>query len=152
MWIDCALSISLEHCLNETYAGLFCKGFDRIEVENRGISIGLDPRFFVTCLNDPSKIQINALNQSTLDKGFDDLAISSDDRAKINALFIMARMNDEEVKKKCVELRPLMSELFDVWSDSAMKSFSLTSVGIAIGHANVQRLVGPFANLSIWIN
>ena len=27
-----------------------------------------------------------------------------------------------------------------------------TSVGIAIGHANIKRLVGEFANLSIWIN
>jgi hypothetical protein len=27
-----------------------------------------------------------------------------------------------------------------------------SSVGIAIGHANIKRLVGEFANLSIWIN
>jgi hypothetical protein len=28
----------------------------------------------------------------------------------------------------------------------------LTSVGISIGHANIKRLVGEFAKLSIWIN
>jgi len=33
-----------------------------------------------------------------------------------------------------------------------MKKFTLTSLGIAIGHANIKRLIGEFANLSIWIN
>ncbi len=32
------------------------------------------------------------------------------------------------------------------------KSFTLTSVGIAIGHANIKRPVSKFSNLSIWIN
>jgi hypothetical protein len=45
-----------------------------------------------------------------------------------------------------------MENVFDTWSDSQMKNFTLTSVGIAIGHANIKRLVGEFANLSIWIN
>lgn len=44
------------------------------------------------------------------------------------------------------------SGLFETWSESAMKNFTLTSVGIAIGYANIKRLVGEFANLSIWIN
>jgi hypothetical protein len=45
-----------------------------------------------------------------------------------------------------------MSGLFETWSGSLMKNFTLTSVGIAIGHANIKRLIGEFANLSIWIN
>jgi hypothetical protein len=49
-------------------------------------------------------------------------------------------------------LRPYMASVFEIWSNSSMKSFTLTSVGIAIGHANVKRLVGEFANLSLWIN
>ncbi|WP_376778330.1 LPO_1073/Vpar_1526 family protein [Stutzerimonas nitrititolerans] len=45
-----------------------------------------------------------------------------------------------------------MESVFDTWSDSPMKSFTMTSVGMAIGHANIKRLVGEFASLSIWIN
>ena len=49
-------------------------------------------------------------------------------------------------------IRPYMSGVFETWSESAMKNLTLTSVGIAIGHANIKRLVGEFSNLSIWIN
>jgi len=61
-------------------------------------------------------------------------------------------MNGDEIREKCIEIRPYMAGLFQVWSESAMKHFTLTSVGIAIGHANIKRLVGEFSNLSIWIN
>jgi hypothetical protein len=56
-------------------------------------------------------------------------------------------MNDSEIKDKCIEISPYMSTLFETWSGSAMKNFTLTSVGIAIGHANIKRLVGEFIHL-----
>jgi hypothetical protein len=45
-----------------------------------------------------------------------------------------------------------MSDCFEIWFASPMKNLTLTSVGIAIGHANIKRFAGEFANLSIWIN
>lgn len=45
-----------------------------------------------------------------------------------------------------------MKKIFETWESSAIKNFTLTSVGIAIGHANIKRLVGEFSDLSIWIN
>ena len=78
--------------------------------------------------------------------------ITPDDRSKITALFDLGKMNDNEIKDKCIAIRPYLADLFDIWSESAMKNFTLTSVGIAIGHANIKRLVGEFADLSIWIN
>jgi len=145
-------AVALESALSRTYQGLFLNGFDEQEVVNRGVSIGMDPRFFTRCLNEASKVQVNALNKGTLDNALEANLVSSEDRAKISALFDVGKMSDAEVRAKCVEIRPYMSGLFDTWSESAMKNFTLTSVGIAIGHANVKRLVGEFANLSIWIN
>jgi hypothetical protein len=104
------------------------------------------------CLNDASKIQVRANSKELLDKAFEANAITPDDRSKIAALFDVGKMNDVEIKDTCIKIKPYMSGLFDIWSESAMKNFSLTSVGIAIGHANIKRLVGEFANLSIWIN
>ncbi len=134
------------------YQGQFLKGFEEKEIADRGISIGLDPRFFISCLNDQSKLQVRANSKELLDKAFEEHAISAEDRAKISALFDVGKMNESEIKDKCIEIRPYMSGLFETWSGSAMKNFTLTSVGIAIGHANIKRLVGEFANLSIWIN
>ena len=142
---------SLESIMGR-YQGQFLKGFDAKEITDRGVSIGVDPRFFIPCLNDPSKMQVRANSKELLDKNLEALAITPDDRAKIGALFDVGKMNEMEIKEKCVEIRPYMSGLFETWSESAMKNFTLTSVGIAIGHANIKRLVGEFANLSIWIN
>jgi len=143
---------SLESILGMTYQGEFLKGFDAKEVTDRGVSIGVDPRFFMPCLNDPSKMQVRVNSKELLDKNLEAHAITPEDRAKISALFDVGKMNETEIKEKCVEIRPYMSGLIETWSESAMKNFTLTSVGIAIGHANIKRFVGEFADLSIWIN
>lgn len=144
--------ISLESILGKTYQGLFLKGFEEKEITDKGISIGLDQRFFMPCLNDSSKLQVCAINKELLDKALEAYAILAEDRVQIQALFNLGKMNDSEIKDKCIEIRPYISNLFETWSESAMKNFTLTSVGIAIGHANIKRLVGEFTNLSIWIN
>lgn len=144
--------ISLECILGRAYQGIFLKGFESKEISDRGISIGVDARFFMRCLNDPLKLQVNALNKGTLEEKLQKNTISASDRAHISALFDSGKISDDEVKKKCIEIRPYMSSIFECWSESAMKSFTLTSVGIAIGHANIKRLTGKeFADLSIWI-
>lgn len=143
---------NLESILGEIYQGQFLKGFDAQEITDRGVTIGVDPRFFIPCLNDSLKMQVRANSKETLDKNLQANAITPADRAKISTLFDVGKMNEKEIKDKCVEIRPYMAGLFETWSESAMKNFTLTSVGIAIGHANIKRLVGEFADLSIWIN
>lgn len=144
--------ISLEEIMSITFQGLFLKGFEEKEIRERGISIEPAQRFFTMCLNDPLKLQICAINKKLLDIALEKCEILAEDRVQIHALFDLGKMNELEIKNKCIEIRPYMSNLFEVWSESEMKSFTLTSVGIAIGHANIKRLVGEFADLSIWIN
>ena len=112
----------------------------------------LDSRIFIPCINDPSKMQVNANSKESLEIKFEKFQIIPEDRGKIIKLFDKNKMNETEIKEKCIEIKPYMATLFDVWSNSAMKRFSLTSVGIAIGHANIKRLIGEFTDLSIWIN
>jgi hypothetical protein len=61
-------------------------------------------------------------------------------------------MNADELKNRILEARPYMERVFKTWTDSNMSHFTLTSVGIAIGHANIKKNLGEFTNLSIWIN
>jgi hypothetical protein len=142
----------LEDALGITYQGLFLKGFDVSEIKNYGLNFGPDERFFIPCLNDPTKFQVRALSKESLEQGLQHQEISPEDKAKIMNLFEVGKMSSAEIWEKCVTLRPYMASVFEIWSNSSMKSFTLTSVGIAIGHANVKRLVGEFANLSLWIN
>jgi hypothetical protein len=142
----------LENIIGSTYQGLFLKGFDKEEIKKRKVSIGMDQRFFMSCLNDPKKIQVRANNKDTLEENLDKFEIEASDKENIVDLFNLNRMSNVEIKEKCIEIRPYMKTVFDIWNDSLMQNFTLTSVGISIGHANIKRFVGEFSDLSIWIN
>jgi hypothetical protein len=60
-------------------------------------------------------------------------------------------MQNEEVWKVLVELCPEINDLLDIWSNSSMKNMTLTSVGIALAHANIRRKTNENWDLSIWI-
>jgi len=143
---------SLEGILGTVYQGQFLKGFDQSEIANRAIGVGVDSRFFIPCLNDATKWQVNANSKESLEKHLDAQGVSSEDRAKILALFGLGKMSEPEIKEKLIAIRPYMAEVFEIWSNSPMQTFTLTSVGMAIGHANIKRLIGEFASLAIWIN
>lgn len=141
----------LAKLIRNNYQGLFFVGFEATEVAVREISLGIDTRFFIPCLNNPNKLQVNALNKLLLEKSFMEHSIDPTDREKILALFIEGQNSDTEVEEKCISIRPYMENVFSVWNSSDMQSFSLTSVGMAIGHANIKRFIGEFTTLSEWI-
>jgi hypothetical protein len=144
--------ISLEECLELNYQRLFFKGFDKDEIANREISDGHHQWLFIPCLNDATKFQFLAPNRELLQKHSDLIGLTANDKSKILDLFDHNKMSNAEIKDRCIAISPYMANVFDVWSDSPMKSLNLTSVGIAIGHANLKRLVGEVASLSTWIN
>jgi hypothetical protein len=141
----------LEGQIGNTYQGLFLNGFSSEEITARNISIGLDSQFFVACLNDSTKLQVKALNKQALNKQIEDKLLSPDDGAKILSLFDERKMSPAQIKAKIIEVRGFMTQVFDAWTET-MQSFTLTSVGMAIGHANIKRFTGEFAKLDIWIN
>jgi hypothetical protein len=144
--------ISLEDVLGQTYQGLFLKGFDSTEIGARDITAYLDQKFFIPCLNDSTKLQVRANSKEALDKQLDAFSIQGNDRDRIISLFNHGKMSPQEIREKCIQIRPYMKEVFNTWSESPMKAFTITSVGMAIGHANIKRLIGEFADLSIWVN
>jgi hypothetical protein len=143
---------SLEGILGTTYQGQFLKGSDPSEVKSRAISVGLDSRIFIPCLNDPTKLQVKANSKEKLEELLDMQGLSPEDKAKIFQLFDLGKMSDPEIKETLIAIRPYMAEVIEIWRNSPMQTFTLTSVGMAIGHANIKRLIGEFASLSIWIN
>lgn len=147
--------ISLEEILLRTYKGLFSKGFEVKKVDELSLNMFVGQQIFCRCQNNSDNLQIRALNDESLEnmlKGIPENICSVESKQKIKSLFNENLMNANEVRNKCIEIRPYMKEIFDIWSSSSMKNFTLTSVGISIGHANVKRHIGEFANLSIWIN
>ena len=143
---------TLEELLLVHYQAFFSKGFELSEFLSKEISGECFQLFIMNCFDDPTRFQVRAMNKKVLEELFAFHRTTQQDREKILSLFESGRMGHHEVRQKCVSIRPYMETVFDCWSNSEMKSFKLTSVGTAIGHANIQRLVGPFAELSVWIN
>lgn len=103
-------------------------------------------------IHDSKKFQINAMSDSVINEKANSMNISEQDLntlINLNANFLMT---NEEIRNYIIKERDYMQKVFSVWEDSYMKNLTLTSVGIAIGHANVKRNVGEFTDLSIWIN
>lgn len=138
--------------IRDSYSGLFMKGLTADEVMTIEIPPHLRNVFLLNCVNDPSKLQINALNLETLDFLMEKHGLVGSQNQNIKTLFESNKLPVEEVLRKCVENCPYLEDLNEYWKDSEMNSFMLTSVGIAIGHANIKKSTTSFGDLSIWID
>lgn len=145
-------TIGLVELLGKSYQGQFLNGFDPSEIIDQEISVEAGSQFFIQCLNDEMKLQVNANDKETLEADLNKQGISSGDKAKILSLFDYGKMSEQEIKEKLISIRPYMAEAIELWSDSPMKGFTLTSVGMAIGHTNVKRIAGGLADLAMWLD
>lgn len=130
------------------YSGFFSKGLSEEQLE----SIPENAKdMLIPCLHNVEKFQFSALNNEVLDGLLQQRSVSDEDKNRIKTLFQTERMTENEVKEYLLKLRPNLATLFDVWDNSSMKNMTLTSVGITIAHANIQRKIGEKFDLSIWI-
>lgn len=142
---------SAEEIFSQSYRGLFFDGFDESEFSEVVMSREAKDRFFVRCINDPTKYQVGMLSRQAMDEHLEIHNVTGEAKAKVIELFDRGVMNSAQIKAKCIEIRPYMESLFKAWDTLELSSFTLTSVGIAIGHANIKKYYGEFTNLSIWI-
>ncbi|MBI3711578.1 MAG: hypothetical protein HY253_01240 [Burkholderiales bacterium] len=145
-------SSSLEDIFWTRFQGLFDKGVDLSELSGATFFFNPSQQLTGRCLLDPTKIQVRAQNITELEKLFLEHRISSDDQLRLRQAFGKNRLTSPEIKAKCVEVRSYMEKLFSAWSNTSLNNFTLTSVGIGLAHANIKRLTGEFADLSIWVN
>jgi asparagine synthetase A len=61
-------------------------------------------------------------------------------------------MSENEITSFLENKYPSMTGLFKIWNESQLKLFELSSVGIAIGHANFRKVTGDKSQLKIWVN
>jgi|SRR3990172_1082950 len=145
-------SVDIAEPFRINYPGLFSGGFLVEGLAARGIAVSTESPLFMRCLHYSERLQVNAMNEQVLRDEASKLGIANIDTDKLVSLAKESLMNHEEVKQYLAQARPYMKTIIDVWENSPMKNFTLTSVGIAIGHANVKKNLGEFTDLSIWIN
>ncbi|MDC5776672.1 hypothetical protein OPW41_13155 [Vibrio europaeus] len=142
---------ALEKHLRDTYKVFFSNGFTKQELDDLvGTEANLQG-LVIRCFHDVDKLQIGVLDDETLEKVADQNGIAEDVKLKLKNLFESSTKPVHEVKSMLVADIPEFKKIFEVWEGSPFDQFELTSVGIAIAHANYRRRVGDTMNLSIWI-
>ena len=136
----------------QLYPGLFSRGFEPEELVKRTIALPSDSDMFIRCLHNANKMQLNATDETVIRTKATERKVSEPDIEKLIALNKEFLMPHTEVKEYLIRTMPYMETLFDVWEGSLLQQVTLTSVGMAIGHANVKKNVGGFTDLSIWVN
>ena len=143
--------IQAEQALVKTYPGLLCKGFTEAEAETVDLSPSARASLITACLHDDSLLQVNAMNDDALETRCAPLGVEPEKIERLKQLQTSKLMSPAEIKTFLVDARPQMSDFFDLWNNTQMKNMTLTSVGIAVAHANIQRRIDVTFDLSIWL-
>jgi hypothetical protein len=143
--------IDLQTIFRRSYGGVLGDGFTREQLEaslpdgKRTVLDGL----IIPCLNDASKLQPAAIRFDVLkEMAADKIELTEGELQNVWNLFEGTITDIPGRVSSAVVEAPL---LFDIWNNTRLKNLSLTSVGIAIGHANATKVVGFDAHLNIWI-
>jgi hypothetical protein len=144
-------SVSIEHAFRQNYMILFSKGFTIEEYEQRVSDDEKFKKYIAPCQQDKTKFQINIINQEQVKVIGKTDNLTEDEVAKINGIYNTSTMNDQEVKEYLIKLFPPFEKLIEDWNKSSIKNMTLTSVGIAIGQANITRKTKQPYDLKIWI-
>lgn len=143
--------LPLQDIIRIMYQGLFSIGFDTVEVRDRKLSIGIDDPLFGKCESNPEKMQIESVTKAALQDILDERKLSEHDAHSILGMFDHYTVNSDQVMQTCVQLRPYMDEFFKTFSETGLGFLKLTTVGMAIAHANIRRHVGDFTEFSEWV-
>lgn len=102
-------------------------------------------------MNDLSKKQVWSLSEATLRAYAPRGGLPEDDVPKLMRLQNSHQLDDPKIRELVLGGRPYMGRVFETWNSATLGNFTLTSVGIAIGHANIKKHAGEFTDLSLWI-
>jgi hypothetical protein len=142
--------IDLLNVFTQNYGSVLGSGFTREQLESHlpeNKRNALDP-WIMPCVNDQSMLQPRAINieifkQAAAPSGLTDVELQNVWNVFQNTMSNARPLIDS--------VAPEAESVFQKWRSTSLKSLTLTSVGIAIGHANATRIIGLGAPLNIWI-
>jgi hypothetical protein len=132
-WISLGSTESLENLILKKYPGFFTHGLPISELPEE-FPGGVD--LLVPALRDSNAKQLKIFSASALNIL---AAPGTKLHPHLEVLQAVQRMrlySPEEVQQDLVAHLPELKKLFEVWSSSNIGDFDLTTVGIALGHAN----------------
>lgn len=144
-------SVNVYEIIRDTYPGIFSKGFSKDEYEKLKIQKDLLDSLFRKDSVIEDKYYIYATSYDDLNGIASMHGFNNDDKSKLNNLLRQSLMSEDDIKKVIRDNCNFMSEPMEIFNKSKISHFLLSSVGIAIGYANIKQKLGSFSDLSIWI-
>lgn len=145
------------------YPGIFYKGFSEEVITKLGLKIEEISPYITKCLHNEELLQLDPYLANGLK------LFKEKEKIPENLLYKITKMTNtsffkeiEHIQKKYImnhlevqdylkKTYPYFETLIDIWNNSLLGRMDLTTVGMAIGHANIKRVVGNFSDLGIWI-
>lgn len=143
--------IGLFEIFRANYGGVLGMGFDKAQLESHlpdGKKNAIDT-LLIPALHDSSKFQFNAISFEVLKSTASKTGLTEGELQNVWNLF--AGTIPPSLTEMLSPFVPDIELLVDVWNNTPLKSFNLTPLGIAIGHANAKRVIGFNAPLNTWI-
>ena len=153
--VTSVMSTDLYSIWKQLYGGLFSKGLTNEQIlahlpdGKKGILEGT--ALVLRCLNDATKFQLNAVNREVFHREAARVALDKNERDNLWNMFEGSMWSKQELIDNLLPRVPTIKRLVELWDTTPLNHLTLTSVGIAIAHANCVRLVGLDADLAIWI-
>ena len=97
------------------------------------------------------RMRISISHKVQFMRSAEEQGISGNISSKMWELFNECMLTEDEIRENIRPKFPQIDDLFRVWSTTPLQQLDLTSVGMAIAHANLVRLVNVNADLSLWI-
>jgi hypothetical protein len=155
--ISSIMSATLQASLLNTYPGVFSKGFpkqDADDYQHLIQNVPFIPAPLVQCPGNIDNLQVRAVDEQELEALVDKLGNPRDSEFIRDKFVNTPRLTIDEVVSELVTFDQRFDQVIKNWDGSLLRSFTPTVAGIAIGHANIRRVLGSEfpADLEIWIN
>lgn len=133
------------------YTFLFSKGFTLKDLKSNIKDYELIKHLLVPSFHDKDILQFGVINHNYLNSELMKLNLSKQSMSEVKSFYGKSILKPNEIKNLLVSLDKRMEKIVNVWENSYFNKFELSSMGIAIAHANYRRRTGDTFDLSLWI-
>lgn len=136
----------------QTYPGVFSQGLPKTEYQSYIQNHPALDSLLVPARHNPANVQLIPYVKSKVQPQLAAIGIPANVQDELWKKHVGACQSTPEIHNNLEEQIDTYSHLMRTWNESQLQSTFLTSVGMAIGHANFQRVTGQRASLSIWVH
>jgi len=137
--------------LKGNYSGILSNGFDEEIIKQQQLSPEQHNKLVTRCLRNPAKFEISAINDEAIDLAGKDCGLTENQIKQLKDLQNANLLSKEEVEQMLENMNPQFKELLHTWNNSGLGRLQLTTVGIALAHANIKKTIDIDLDLGVWI-